>query len=417
MISRVKGTQDFLNLTLLNFLLTCVRAHATRYQYTEITTPILEPTELFTRSLGQYTDVVSKEMFSVMMRDEHEHVCLRPEATAPIVRAFVENGIQQTPWKVFTFGPMFRYERPQKGRFRQFHQISLEVIGSARVAQDVHLITMLDRLFHELLKINDYALLINYLGCADDRKHYEQALRTFLTPDIISEMCTLCSERVNKNLLRILDCKNEACQKLYKNAPCTTDVLCPACVHEWHNTQNWLSLLSVSFVHQPRLVRGLDYYSKTVFEFVSNALGAQNAFCAGGRYDQLVHQIGGKQDEPAVGAAIGVERLLVMLEQIKDRLPLFQPPALHVVIPLGPAQIPLALMIADQLLAYGLAVEPLLDGDSIKSMMRKANKMGAAYAIILGDEEQQANEATLKNMTTGESVRVAQSALVTVLQR
>jgi len=330
MISRVKGTQDFLDLTLLNFVLTCVRAHASRHHYTEIATPLIEPTELFTRSLGEFTDVVSKEMFTVAMRDENEHVCLRPEATASTVRAFVENGVQQAPWKVFTFGPMFRYERPQKGRFRQFHQISFELIGAATVAQDVHLITMLDRLFHEVLTINDYALLINYLGCSADRKQYEHAVRAFLTPAIMSKICATCTDRTHKNLLRIFDCKNPACQELYAKAPCTTDVLCSCCALEWQQLQDWLTMLSVSYVHQPRLVRGLDYYSKTVFEFVSNALGAQNAFCAGGRYDQLVRQIGGKQDEPSVGAAIGVERLMLILETIKDRLPLPQQAALHV---------------------------------------------------------------------------------------
>lgn len=416
MITRVKGTQDFLDLTLLNFLLASVRAHVTKYHYAEIQTPLIENTQLFTRSLGEHTDVVNKEMFSVMMRDENDHVCLRPEATASIVRAFVENGVQQLPWKVFTYGPMFRYERPQKGRFRQFHQISFEVIGSASVAQDVELIVMLDRLFHEVLMINDSALLINYLGCQADRGTYEQSVRTFLTPDRLATICTTCAERVNKNLLRIFDCKNPACQSLYADAPCTTDSLCGACTIEWQQLQDWLEMLSVSYVHQPRLVRGLDYYSKTVFEFVSNGLGAQNAFCAGGRYDQLVKQVGGKKDEPSVGAALGIERILLMLEPIKDRLSLPAPKPLHVIMPMEAEQVPLALLVSDELIAHGHTTQTLVEGGSLKNMMSKANKLNATYAIIIGPDEHAANEVMLKNMITGDGQRIAQSALIEALK-
>jgi len=234
MFSRVKGTQDFLDLTLVNFLLTRVREHLHTYHFTEIATPILEPTELFIRSLGEQTDVVSKEMFLIAPHsEESESICLRPEATAPIVRAFVENGIQRIPWKVFLCGPMFRYERPQKGRYRQFHQISIEIIGSSSIAQDVHFITMLDRLFHETLQMNDYALLINFLGCQDDRKRYEHELRAFLHKQPAGQLCSQCMEREKKNILRIFDCKNPHCQELYVKAPHTTDVLCAACAQEW----------------------------------------------------------------------------------------------------------------------------------------------------------------------------------------
>lgn len=416
MISRVKGTQDFLDLTLLNFLLARVKEHVSTYNFHEIQTPIIEHTELFVRSLGEYTDVVHKEMFTIATRDEQEQVCLRPEATAAIVRAFVENGIQQTPWKVFTYGPMFRYERPQKGRFRQFHHLSFEVIGSASLAQDVLLLLMLDRLFHEVLGLSDYALLINYLGCAHDRIEYEKAVRAFLTPDKMNAICSTCQVRVHKNLLRIFDCKNPTCQALYVDAPTTVEVLCEPCKNDWHHLTTWLSLLSISYAHQPKLVRGLDYYSKTVFEFVSTNLGSQNAFCAGGRYDQLVRQVGNKEDKACVGAAIGVERLLLLLEAMQNKLVLPQPAALYVVIPLAQEQVPLALLIADELLAHAYTVEVLVEGDSVKNMMKKANKLGAQYAIIIGEDEQQKHEVTLKHMVTGESRSVAQSALVDVLK-
>ncbi len=417
MITRVKGTQDFLDLTLFNFLLATVKVHVSTYDYTQIETPLLEQTHLFTRSLGEYTDVVKKEMFSVMMRDEQDQVCLRPEATASIVRAFVENGVQQTPWKVFTYGPMFRYERPQKGRFRQFHQVSFEVIGSASVAQDVELIVMLDRLFHERLLLADVALQINYLGCQADRVAYEDAVRAFLTPDKLEKVCATCSERVQKNLLRIFDCKTPTCQELYATAPCTAGSLCVTCSKEWQQLQEWLEMLSVSYVYKPRLVRGLDYYSKTVFEFVSGGLGAQNAFCAGGRYDQLVKQVGGKQDEPSVGAALGIERVLLLLDGIRDRLPLPAKPALHVVMPMSEAQIPLALMVSDELVAHGLTTHLMTEGGSLKAMMRRANRMSAAYALIIGEDEQQANQVMLKDMNSGTEQRVAQSALIEALKK
>ncbi|MFI5333516.1 MAG: histidine--tRNA ligase, partial [Candidatus Babeliales bacterium] len=289
MISRVKGTQDFLDLSLFNAIVDQCKRQAAVYGFTEIATPILEHTELFKRSLGLHTDVVNKEMFIIQTsseNDESESICLRPEATASIVRAFVENHVQQTPWKVFTYGPMFRHERPQKGRYRQFHQISLEIIGSAAVAQDVQLIKMLDRFFSEKLLCSNYALHINYLGCAQDRAAYTATLKKFLD-SVSNYLCPLCTERKEKNILRIFDCKNPNCQQVYTKAPHITDALCTACATEWHQLQEQLSLLSVSYHHNPTLVRGLDYYSKTVFEFVSGNLGAQNAFCAGGRYDQL----------------------------------------------------------------------------------------------------------------------------------
>lgn len=418
MIPRVKGTQDFLDLTLFNFALSTIKKHLQLYCFTEISLPILEYVELFQRSLGEHTDVISKEMFLVASRtqDSEATICLRPEATAPIARTFVEHTIQTIPWKVFTWGPMFRYERPQKGRFRQFNQVSMEIIGSVSIAQDVQLIKMLDRLFHEKLLINDYALLINFLGCQEDRKNYEQKLRAFL--DTISDkICSTCTERKTKNILRIFDCKNPVCQQLYEKAPKITDSLCPACQQEWADLQKQLDLLSISYKPQPRLVRGLDYYSKTVFEFVSGNLGAQNAFCAGGRYDQLIKQLGNKEDQPSIGAAIGVERLLLLLEIVKSTLPLEQAPTLHCILPLTPQQQTLALLLADTLQEYGLSTEVLLEGDSLKSMMRKANKMGAKFCLLLGEDEQQKNEVTIKNMVTSQEERLAQVDVVSYLKK
>jgi histidyl-tRNA synthetase len=310
---------------------------------------------------------------------------------------------------------MFRHERPQKGRYRQFHQISLEIIGSSAVAQDVQLITMLDRFFSEKLLCNNYALHINYLGCAADRAAYSVTLKKFLDTHA-NQLCPLCTDRKEKNILRVFDCKNPNCQQLYTTAPHMSDSLCAVCAQEWQQLQDQLTLLSISYHHQPTLVRGLDYYSKTVFEFVSGSLGAQNAFCAGGRYDQLVAQLGGKQDQPSLGAAIGIERLMLVLEANKEALMIQQPLPLHVIIPLTVQQHPLALLVGDELQAQNLATEILLEGDSLKSMMRKANKLGAKYCLLLGEDEQAKREVTVKNMVTGQEERLAQTALVGYLK-
>ncbi len=407
MVPRVKGTQDFLDLSLYNFVIDRIKKHLQRYHFTEIATPILEAVDLFNRSLGLYTEVVTKEMFIIATADEEEPICLRPEGTASTVRAFIEHQIQ-SPWKVFSYGPMFRYERPQKGRYRQFHQVNIEIIGAKSIAQDVQLIKMLDRFFHEELVLNNYALLLNFLGCFDDRKTYQLLLKDFLEGPIEGELCSMCLDRKERNIMRIFDCKNPLCQKIYKNAPTIVDNLCKPCEKEWQQLQEQLSLLSISYAYQPTLVRGLDYYNKTVFEFVSKNLGAQNAFCGGGRYDQLVGQLGGKEDQPSLGAAIGLERLLLLLEPFKDQLPLEKLPALQVIMPLTSSQHSLALLLADDLQAQHLCVDILLAGDSLKSMMRKANKMGATYALILGEEEQKTRTVTIKNMTTGHEERVAQ---------
>lgn len=418
MITRVKGTQDLLDLTLFNFIKDQIRAHCHLYQFSEVETPILEQTELFKRSLGLETDVVSKEMFIIKSHDEQEDsgICLRPEATASLVRAFIENSIEAIPWKVFTQGPMFRYERPQKGRFRQFHQTSFEIIGAQSIAHDVELLVLLERFFHDRLTLNNYALLINFLGCPADRSTYKTKLYSYLKDKHYSELCALCIDRLEKNIMRVFDCKVEQCQKIYASAPKITDHLCQPCSVEWGQLREQLDLLSVTYTHDAKLVRGLDYYSKTVFEFVSHNLGSQTAFCAGGRYEQLVSQLGGKQDQPAVGAAIGLERLMMLLEPIKDKLALPQQKSVRVILPLAPEQHTLALLLADELRAHNLAVEVLFDG-SMKSMMRKANKMGAHYALLLGQEEQENRQVTVKNMITGEQEKIAQIDLIAYLKK
>lgn len=417
MIQRIKGTQDWLDLTLFNFFIEQAVSHLTGYNFTQIKTPVLEPTELFKRSLGVATDVVGKEMFIIKSVHNDDAICLRPEATASTVRAFLENGIQELPWKVFSWGPMFRYERPQKGRFREFHQITIENIGAASVGNDVRLIAMLDRFFYEKLKLDSYALLINYLGSYEDRARYKTILKEFLSGDKATEICDTCKERRESNTLRVFDCKNPVCQKVYEQAPYMIDHLSAESLHEWQELKLKLELLSVSYTVDPRLVRGLDYYNKTVFEFVSNDLGAQNTFCGGGRYDALAQELGSKQAVPSLGAAMGIERILLLLQERKESLPLPQAPKLTVIVPMSEGQKTLALLVADELHAQNLCVDVLLDGGSMKSLMRKANKMGAAYTVIIGEDEQAAHEVMLKNMIAGTEERIKQTALVEALQR
>lgn len=416
-ISRVRGTHDWLDLRLFNFFINIVHHHFSLYLFQEVSTPLLESTTLFKRSLGLETDVVSKEMFTIAKHGEQsEDLCLRPEATASVMRAFLEHGQLSTPWKVYLAGPMFRYERPQKGRYRQFHQVSLEIIGSTNINSDVQCITMLDRLFSEKLGLDVFALHLNFLGCNDDRQKFKQKLEKFLTKHE-SQLCSNCLVRKSTNIMRVFDCKNEQCSALYADAPQIAQELCQACDQEWTQLKNDLELLSVSWSYNPRLVRGLDYYCKTVFEFSSAQLGAQTAFCGGGRYDGLARELGADRDIPAMGAAIGIERVLLLLEEQQNKLNVPNPPPLYLILPLEPAQQMTGLLLADQLRAENLCVDVLLESASIKSMMKTANKMGARAALILGPEEQAEGMVAVKNMITGSQEKVPQRSLVALLKQ
>lgn len=425
MLQYIPGTQDFLNLTHFNNIATMIRNHLTAAAFHEIMTPLIEKTELFVKSLGKETDVISKELYLVSSHHtpeaERTELCLRPEATASTMRAFINHHVQDKPWNVFTIGPMFRHDRPQKGRYRQFHQANIEIINSTSIAQDVRLITLLDRLFQERFKLKDYALLINFMGCPEDRVRYEVILREFINKHA-TEICSTCTQRSTTNLLRIFDCKNSTCQALYKLAPPITDHICQACTQEWQLLQSLLVQLSVSYSHAPQLVRGLDYYEKTVFEFVSTNLGAQNTFCGGGRYNRLSSRLGAKEDVPAIGAAIGIERMMLLTEDTMAA-PFVQAP-LHLILPMSPEQWPLALHLVDTLHMASTSehkqryeVEALVEGDSLKSMLRQANKRGAHTAIIIGSEEQATGMVSVKNMRTSTEEKMKQTALVDYLKQ
>lgn len=416
-MQKIKGTQDLLNLNLLNFLTKTTSEHLNLHNFNQIELPILEPAELFKRTVGDNTDIVNKEMFMIEPRaGSSESICLRPEATAQTMRAFLENGIQNLPWKVFSFGSMFRYERPQKGRYRQFQQCNIEIIGTESIDQDVLLISMLDSLFSTKLKISSYGLILNFLGCAQDRVNFRAILTNFLQANT-NHICQTCQTRATTNPLRVFDCKNEDCQNVYLKSPQISSHLCETCNIEWQQLQNHLELLGVSFAIKNNLVRGLDYYNKTVFEFVSTDLGAQSSFCGGGRYE-LATQLGSKTAVPAIGAAFGVDRVLLILESLQNQLLLPQKAALNLIIPLSPAQNMLALLVAQNLSQHHIANDIILeDESSMKSKMRKANKMGAVNCILIGENEQATHSVTLKNMVTSQEQLVKQFDLASYLKK
>ena len=403
---RVKGTQDFIDMSLFTSAVQTMAHHCQLYQFKEIATPIIEHLDLFKRSLGLHTDVVSKEMFVIQPRDEKDDlICLRPEATAPTLRAFMDEGIQSMPWKVFSYGPMFRYERPQKGRFRQFHQFNIEILGAPSILHDVELISMLDKLFTNVFGITECALAVNFLGCADDRKNFNIQLKAFLAQHK-NELCETCQQRAESNVLRIFDCKNEACQQLYRMAPHTIDHLCADCQAEWNVLLKNLSMLSVSYTVLPSLVRGLDYYTKTVFEFSSTLLGAQCALGGGGRYDHLAQTLGYKQAVPACGCGIGIERLLAVLEKTGYTIPSQGPQPLVAVLPIDKPQQTLALLAADELRSQEIRTVIMLDETSLKSMLRKAGKLEVTHAIMIGEDEQKKGIVRLRAMADGSELEV-----------
>jgi histidyl-tRNA synthetase len=409
MIPRVKGTQDSLDCSVINYFLEHTKKFLEASAFSEVATPLLEHAELFLRTLGQETDVVSKQMYMVKA-GEDERICLRPEGTASVMRAYLEahTGLQATA-KFFTYGPMFRYERPQKGRYRQFSQLSMELINARSILYDAYFIGLLAQLFKKILQIPDFTLLLNFLGCAADRVSFKAVLREFL---VGKELCATCAVRKEKNILRIFDCKNGQCQSYYAQAPLLTNSLCQHCLAEWQELQSLLSAQGVSFTQVPTLVRGLDYYNKTVFEFTSNHLGSQDAFCSGGRYDGLAQELGSKTEVPSLGAAIGVERMCMILETLSAGTSFAKQVNRYLFVPLDAEYAPLVFSFGQKLQDAGLTVDYLFDGDSIKTKMRRANALNATYTLLLGSHEYEQRVFIVKSMATGAEERVPFDQLI-----
>lgn len=389
-----------------------VRAVCDLYGYKEIRTPIFEHTELFLRGIGETTDVVEKEMYTFTDRGKRS-ITLRPENTAAVVRAYLENKLHASAAlnKLFYIGPMFRYDRPQAGRYRQFHQFGVEAIGSFDAAVDAEVINLAVQ-FLTSLGLNALTLQINSVGCPDCRPVYREKLQAFLQ-DKVAELCTDCQSRYERNPMRILDCKKEKCTELSQGAPEMTECLCDVCAEHFEELKSLLTAAAIHFVFNPRLVRGLDYYTKTAFEIQYAPLGAQSAVCGGGRYDGLIEECGG-QATPAIGFAIGIERVLLALEK-QNLLPACTEELDAFVISLGDASKTTAFKILCELRAAGLKSDMDFSGKSLKAQMKQANKLSVKYAIIIGEDEVKEASAMLKNMETGEQVKIAIEEVVNKL--
>lgn len=379
------------------------------FGFSLIRTPILEATELFTRSIGEATDIVEKEMYTFEDWDGRK-VTLRPEGTAPVVRVYVEHRLDSKgiPVKLYYLGPMFRHERPQAGRLRQFHQIGAEIIGDIDPRQDVELLSLLTRFF-ERMQVTDLTLEINSLGCPICRPTYRTALQAYYEK-YLPELCEDCQRRFKTNPLRILDCKKEVCRSIARNAPSPIDHLCAECREHFKAVREGLDRLAIPHQVQPHLVRGLDYYTKTAFELTTHKLGAQNAVAAGGRYDGLVEALGGPPT-PAIGFAIGVERLVQLIDPVlvpTSRLQLF-------LAPLGKAA---GAALSPTLLALrrkNIRSEMGNDALSLKSQMKRADRLGAEYVLILGENEMAQGKAVLRNMSTKAQEEIPLSTLTETL--
>ncbi len=375
-----------------------------RFGFSEIKVPILEKTELFARSIGEATDIVEKEMYTFPDRNDIS-VTMRPEGTASVLRAYIEHGMHvlQSGQRLYTIGPMFRYERPQKGRLRQFHQMSVEAIGSGHPRVDAEVMAMAWTLM-EALSLN-VSLEINSLGCRECRPEFKKALVEFLDKRQ-DKVCADCNRRSKTNPLRVLDCKSENCQQQYVDAPSILDHLCGSCEDHFLEVREGLELLGIHYSVNSRMVRGLDYYTRTTFELITNDLGAQNAVGAGGRYDGLLEQLGG-QDKPGVGFAVGMERLVLLVNEDIIKAEKRKPDVFLITLGEDAARKGFSLM--HGLRGQGAKVSMDHDGRSMKSQMKLADKHGARYVIILGEDELANNEALLKNMVSGEQETVALS--------
>ena len=367
----------------------------------EIRTPIFEHTELFLRSVGDTTDIVQKEMYTFMDKGDRS-ITLRPESTAGVARAYIEHGMHNNaqPTKLFYIAPMFRYENTQAGRQRQFHQFGVEMFGSYSAAIDAEVISVAYELIKDL-GIENIELRINSLGCQDCRKEYDKKLRDFIGNNL-SCLCNECKERYVRNPLRVLDCKEEHCKGIIGEAPSILDCLDDECLEHFKLLQKILKEMNIEYIIDPRIVRGLDYYTRTVFEFVTTTIGAQGTVCGGGRYDNLVEECGGPKTG-AVGFGLGIERLIMTLEAQNGKIDVN--PFRHIYVgSFGEIGFVRAQGIVYNLRKMGIMAECDTVGRSVKAQMKYANKIRAKYSMIIGDDEVVTGKAALKNMEDG-SVR------------
>jgi len=404
-LKRIKGTQDILPGESERWAAVedLIREVMASYNFKELRTPVFEMTELFARGIGQLTDIVSKEMYTFLDRSK-KSITLKPEMTAPVMRAYLENKLyaQNQINKFYYIAPLFRQENPQAGRLRQFHQFGAETLGAASPQADVEMIDLAMTIY-ERIGLKELKLQINSVGDPVCRSAYKKTLQDYIRPNL-PQYCPDCQRRFEDNPLRILDCKNPSCVKLNARAPRLTDNLCEACQSHYTQVKDGLRKLNIAFEENPYLVRGLDYYTRTVFEITSGSLGAQNAVCGGGRYDLLSEELGGPP-AAAVGFAAGMERLLLAAEA--QGLQIAPPARLDIfIVSLGEAAQKEALLWLQRLRQQGWRCDGDFLGRSIKAQMREANRQQARFVLILGEDELQKETFSLKLMDQGEQLNV-----------
>ncbi|KGM97032.1 histidyl-tRNA synthetase [Clostridium novyi A str. 4552] len=401
-IQAPKGTKDLLPMDSYkwHYIEDKLKKLAAEYALKEIRTPVFEHTELFERGVGETTDVVQKEMYTFKDKGDRS-ITLKPEGTAPAARAFIENGLfnEALPIKMFYFTPVFRYENVQKGRLREHHQFGVEVFGSPEASVDAELIGLAMRAFKEF-GIDSLELNINNIGCPECRKKYNDALREYFRASY-DELCDTCKTRFERNPMRLLDCKNKRCKEMGKDAPIILDYVCDDCKNHFENLKTYLDSLNIEYKVNPYIVRGLDYYTKTVFEIINNDI----TVCGGGRYNGLIEQIGGKPT-PAVGFGMGIERIILTLMENNIEIP--KPKEIDIFIgSMGDKGKIEAFKLANALRSKGLKAECDHMNKSVKAQMKYANKIESLYSMIIGDTEIEEEKANLKRMEDGQQFEVS----------
>ncbi|WP_129597589.1 histidine--tRNA ligase [Anaerophilus nitritogenes] len=410
-----RGTKDVLPSEVYKWIYVenLFREVCDHFGYREIRTPIFEHTELFKRGVGETTDIVQKEMYSFEDNGKRE-ITLKPEGTAPVVRAFIENKLyaDTQPTKLFYSTPCFRYERPQAGRLRAFHQFGVEAFGSDHPSIDAEVIGIA-MVFFERLGIKNLELRINSIGCPHCRKKYNDILKDYLK-EKLPNLCNTCKDRYERNPMRIIDCKVESCKNELNNIPLMLDYLCDECKKDFEILKESLSAMKLDYVIDPSIVRGLDYYRKTAFEIISHNIGAQGTVCGGGRYDGLVEELGGPHT-PGIGFGMGIERLLLTLENNEIAIP--SPKGLDIfIVSIGENAEKEAIKILQNLRREGISADKDYLSRSIKAQFKYANKCNASYTIVLGDDELNQDMVSLKNMNTSEQTTIKLSNLLEELE-
>lgn len=416
MINAPRGTNDILppESAKWNYIESKAKYIFDLYNYDEIRTPIFEYTELFQRGIGEATDIVEKEMYTFEDKSGRS-LTLRPEGTASVVRSFLENKIygKAQPTKYFYIGPMFRYERPQAGRYRQFYQLGVEVFGSQDPMVDAEVIAV-GMHYMDLLGLKDLQLYINSIGCPDCRPQYLENLREYLNENR-EELCDDCKNRIDKNPLRVLDCKNDSCQEVIKNAPKIIDHLCEECDVHFNSLQNNLNNIDINYEIDPTLVRGLDYYTKTAFEVKYEGLGAQDTIFGGGRYDKLAEEIGSK-DIPGIGFALGIERLLLTLDKQDIEIPIDKSIDIYLTT-IGQKAKAASFELLEKFRKKGIKAEIDYQDRSVGGQMKSADRMNATYTVIIGENELESGKATVRNMKSGEEQEIKLESIVESIEK